>query len=540
MLIRLPGLWLLSCLVSAGLSSPAQPDSPWRVLVMPFAVEADAAGSGGGGATLWLGEAAAVLVTDGLAARGLPVLPRAERRAAFDRLDLPMSSALTRATMIRVGELVGATAVVFGEVRLDGRLTVRARFIDLSAGAELPAVLESAEPARLYSIFERVSDGLTAAAGHRPPAGLEPDVPLPLEAFESYVKGLVAATPEAQQRFLESAMVQAPGDGRVLVELWRVYSTLGLHDKALEAASAVPAGSLLAREARFAVALSLMGLGRLDGAFRELQVLHEPRPSAAVANALGVVELRRSGADGAGASIAYFDEAVRLEPTDPDIRFNLGYAQALAGDGAEALASLREVVRLDAADAEAHVVMSALLSAEGRSAEARRERELAVWLGELTDAGTPVSTVPSGLERLPPSLEVEAGVHAARLPEQAGQRDERATATYYLDRGRRLVDARRDREAIDELRKAVYLDPYADEPHLLLGLVYQRGGRLAEAIDEFRVALWARETAEGQVALGRALLEAGDRESARRAADRALQLDPQSLDARELRDRIGG
>ena len=94
--------------------------------------------------------------------------------------------------------------------------------------------------------------------------------------------------------------------------------------------------------------------------------------------------------------------------------------------------------------------------------------------------------------------------------------------------------------AIAELRRAVYLDPYADEPHLLLGIVYQRTGRVAEAIDEFRVALWARETAEGQVALGRALLETGDRDAARAAAMRALELDPQSVDARELLDRIGG
>jgi tetratricopeptide (TPR) repeat protein len=319
-----------------------------------------------------------------------------------------------------------------------------------------------------------------------------------------------------------------------------VYSVLGLHDKALQAASAVPAESPLARQARFAVALALIELGRLDGAARELTTLHGERPSAAIANALGIVELRRAGAAGAAAAARRFEDAVRLAPVSLDYLFNLGYAQARAGSANAALGSLREVVRLDAADADAHVVMSALLSKAGRAAESQRERELAAWLGALPEAATALATVPDGLERLPRAPETDDGPRAQALREHPGQRDERATAAYHLERGRSLVEARRDRDAIAELRRAVYLDPYANEPHLLLGLVYQRGGRLDEAIDEFRVALWARETAEGQVALGTALLEAGDREAARAAATRALQIDPRSVEARELLDRIGG
>ena len=537
--------WLLAAPAPDAGAATQPAGAGWRILVMPFAVDVDPAAPGGAGSALWLGEAAAVLVTDGLAARGLDVLARTERLAAFEQLNLPMSSALTRATMIRVGELVGASAVVFGHVRLDAQLTVRARLIDLEAGAEGPAVVESSVLPNLFAAFERVSDGLATAAGS-PASPTSPESPAAapqsqsLEGFENFVKGLVAATPAAQQRFLELAMVESPRDGRVLVELWRVYSVLGLHDKALQAASAVPAESPLARQARFAVALSLIELGRLDGAARELTTLHGERPSAAIANALGIVELRRAGAAGAAAAARRFEDAVRLAPVSLDYLFNLGYAQARAGSASAALGSLREVVKLDAADADAHVVMSALLSKAGRAAEAQRERELAVWLGALPEAATALATVPDGLERLPRAPETDDGPRAQALREHPGQRDERATAAYHLERGRSPVEARRDRDAIAELRRAVYLDPYANEPHLLLGLVYQRGGRLDEAIDEFRVALWARETAEGQVALGTALLEAGDREAARAAATRALQIDPQSVEARELLDRIGG
>ena len=514
----------------------ADPRDP-LVLVMPFAVSVDPGAPGGAGAALWLGEAAAVLVTDGLTARGVRALPRAARLAAFERLDLPMASTLTRATMIRVGELVGASAIVFGEARLADRLSVRARFIDITAGAATTPVADAAALADLFPLFDRVTMALARDMGRRSVSEGPVLAPLPVEVFENYAKGLVAATPEARRRFLEAAMMQAPRDDRVLLELWRVYTTLGLPEKALEAASAVPADAARPRPARLALVLALIELGRLDGALRELSTLHAEQPSAVLANALGVVELRRTGASPADAA-SHFSVAAAAAPHNPDYQFNLGYARARAGDRAGALAALREVVRLNAADADAHALMGALLLAEGRSVEATRERELAASLGVAAGDEPETATVPDGLERLPLEIDPESGDRAEAA--RPGQGDERATAAYHLERARNLVEARRDREAIGELRRAIYLDPYLDEPHLLLGAVLQRAGRLAEAIDEFRVALWARETAEAQVALGRALVASGDREAARRAAVRALELDPNSIEARELLNRIGG
>ncbi len=527
--------------LSSGTAPPlapvqAEPTDP-LVLVMPFAVSVDPNAPGGAGAALWLGEAAAVLVTDGLRALGVRALPRAARLAAFERLDLPMASTLTRATMIRVGELVGASAIVFGEASLADRLTIRARFVDLAAGAETTPVADAAELSDLFPLFDRVTTTLAVGLGRPAVSGSPVLAPLPVEVFENYAKGLVAATPEARRRFLEAAMVQAPRDDRVLLELWRVYTALGLPAKALEAASAVPADAARARPARLALALSLIELGRLDGALRELSTMQAERASAVIANALGVAELRRTGASPADAA-RHFSTAADAAPDNPDYAFNLGYARARAGDSAGALAALREVVRLDAADADAHALMGVLLAAAGRSAEARRERELAASLGASAGDGPDDAAVPDRLERLPIEVDPDSvGVVEAGRP---GQGDQRATAAYHLESARNLVEARRDREAIGELRRAIYLDPYLDEPHLLLGVVLQRAGRLAEAVDEFRVALWARETAEAQVALGRALAESGDREAARRAAMRALELDPSSVEARELLNRIGG
>jgi tetratricopeptide (TPR) repeat protein len=323
--------------------------------------------------------------------------------------------------------------------------------------------------------------------------------------------------------------------------LWRVYGSEGMAEKALAAANTVPSTSGLARDARFAVAISLIQLKRFDGAAQALTALYATGHAAAISNALGVIEIRRPAVAPVPHSAAeYFRRATEEDPDNTDYLFNLGYAYALAGDQTNALTSLRETVRFDATNGDAHFVMSAVLGASGRSAEAQRELELARQLGTSANAGPPGTRVPAGLERLATTLDVAALSRLNAAIADPAERDQEATAAFHLGRARTLVAAGNDREAISELRRAIYLQPYADEPHLLLGRAYLRAGRTSDAVDEFKVALWCHETAAGHVALGQALLAEGDREAARKESARALAMAPDSSDARDLSKRIGG
>jgi len=147
----------------------AQATSGSRVLVMPFSTEVDAGAPGGSGAALWLGEAASILITEGLTTAGVGALSREERLAAFDELNLPMTSALTHATMIRVGELIGASEIVFGEVHLGSTLKVHARLIRLSAGRETPAVDEDGPMTGIFDLFARVAARVATQTGRLRP-----------------------------------------------------------------------------------------------------------------------------------------------------------------------------------------------------------------------------------------------------------------------------------------------------------------------------------------------------------------------------------
>ena len=61
-----------------------------------------------------------------------------------------------------------------------------------------------------------------------------------------------------------------------------------------------------------------------------------------------------------------------------------------------------------------------------------------------------------------------------------------------------------------------------------------------EAIDAFKIALWSTESAAAHAALGEAYRQAKDTDAARIEAGRALALDPELAEARQLLARIDG
>jgi len=159
-----------------------------------------------------------------------------------------------------------------------------------------------------------------------------------------------------------------------------------------------------------------------------------------------------------------------------------------------------------------------------------------VGWGKAAAAGNPV---PRGLERLHEELMPDR-TRLDNLFTTVGQRDQENLATFHMDAGRRAFEREADREAIQELRRALYLSPYLAEAHLLLGRLYLRGGRPGEAVEALKIALWSEETVAAHVSLADALLQVQDQAAARIEIDRALALDPKSVEALALKAKLGG
>lgn len=491
-----------------------------RVLVVPFELEHFDARVG------WLGEGIAVGLTSALGARGVPVVTRDERLLAFDRLQLPATAALTRATLIKVAELVGASKVVLGVVReRDTNVTVAPRVLDVIEATLVDATPISTPAAGLVGTFAT----LAAAVDKGEPAGPGSSVASPsTPAFESYIRGLLAPTPEAKERFLAQAMTLAPRFDPPRAALWEAQTSRAAHDLALRTATAASASD---PAWRIRAASSLVQLRRWDEAFNRLTALGDSRDPD-VSTLLGVIQLRRSVTTPAGRATYYFNQAVERDAASADACFNLGYAYWVDKDAMAAAYWLREAVRRDPTDGDAHYVLAAALTASGAGPEAERERELARRLSERWEAAGG-ETVPRGLERLPDSGPRTAAWLDSVLSTGA-QRDRREAAAFQLDTARRAYDGGDDQGAIRALQRALYSTPYDADALHLLARAQARSGLLQEAIATYKIAIWSAESADLQVELGEALLRNHDVEGARRAAARALVLVPTHSRAQDL------
>lgn len=532
-LILLVLCWLLPLPVLA------QGASESRILVMPFD------NPGREPRLHWIAEAASLLIADELNARGVAAIRRGERVRAFEQLHLPNAATLSRATVVKVGQLVAASEVIVGSVRLQNEeLTIEAHSIRIDVGRLQPHVTERGPLPEVVTLFDRLVSKLAGAATARPDRSPRP----PLDAFEAYVKGLMAESAVTRATFLESAIRIHPEYDRAHLALWHVRHDQADHAAALAAARGVADSSPLARRARFFASISLLELKRLDEALDGFAATIEgaPAPFAAAAfNNMGVVQLRRFGNVARGQPTYFLTKAADADPGDADILFNLGYAYVLERNHQGAIYWLREGVRRDPGDAEAHYLLSVALQGLGSSVEAAREKELARQLSSRVAefdkrAAEERGPAPRGMERLREDPESRINLRPEQSIVSSAQRDQRDLAAFHLEGGRRLFQREEDREALVELRRAVYLSPYEAEAHLLIGRIHLRAGRPGEAIDALKISIWSADTAPARIALAEAYAKQQNNSAARIELERALALDPESVEAKRLLAALSG
>jgi tetratricopeptide (TPR) repeat protein len=508
-----------------------------RQLVVPFENASRDAQS------YWLAEASAVILTDDLLALGTQAITREDRVRALERLRVPADAALSHATVIRLAQLVGAGAAIVGSVEVKGQdLIVKARSIRIDVGRMTPEIVESGPLSEIFPIYARVARRL-APDSKVTAQEMEQGHP-PIAAFEQYIKGLLAHAPASKISFLGQALRIEPTFHRLRLELWNAYSDLSEHQQALASVRDVPLTHRLSRPARFLGAISMLQLAQYPQAFTALNELNAIRSDPSILNNLGIVQLRRPAGSAGATAVSYFRDATKADNTDSDLFFNLGYAYWLQKDLTSAISSLREAVRRNPADDAAHYVLGVALQASGSPTEAMREKELAKRLSsdyvEWDAKQGARNDVPKGLERIKTDVDVPAALRVESAIVAAEQRDQRDLARFHYEAGRRAFQAERDSEAIAALRRAVYLAPYDAPAHVLLGRSFLRSGRIDEAIDEFKIAIWSDDTVVNHIALADAYTQARDIAAARAELQWILKADPQNADAKRMLERLPG
>ena len=227
---------------------------------------------------------------------------------------------------------------------------------------------------------------------------------------------------------------------------------------------------------------------------------------------------------------AEFREAIRLRPDFAEAHNHLGLVLIQTGEDEAGIAALREAVRISPDYAEARANLGAALTPTDADA-AIRELEKAVALAPAsvnTQFNLAVAYGASG--KAGPAKEIQ---QLRKVIELAP-----AFARAHLALGKALLRDGKVPDAVAALQEASRLEPKSGEAHYQLGLALARAGRQEEATAElqkgrdFVAADDRNQRAALDVAEGRAALEKGELEEAAAKFRRAIQLRPDSSDAR--------
>lgn len=356
-------LVVLFLAVSISLSLRAE-----TVLVLPFSNQTNSTNLD------WIGESISEAVRESLVSGGVLALEREDRLEAFRRLSLQSNALLTRGSMIKAGEALDASEVIYGQYELTpgpagsaggsrGALHIGARILNIKRLKQGPELAESGALEDLAALEARLSwQTLAALAPKSAPAEeefLRARPRVRLDALESYIRGLLAANPEQQHRFFMQAARLDEGYSQPCFELGKSY--WGKKDYRVAAGwlRRVNRSDPHYLEAQFYLGLCDYQMGDYPAAARCFETVAATVPLNEVFNDLGAAQSRGN----ITAAIESYRKALEGDSADPDYHFNLGYALWKAGQYPAAADSFRSVLQRTPNDDEAAAL---LLRAERR------------------------------------------------------------------------------------------------------------------------------------------------------------------------------
>jgi tetratricopeptide (TPR) repeat protein len=340
-------------------------------LVLPFFNQSQSAGLD------WVGESIAESVGDSLASEGVLVLEREDRLEAYRRLSLRPGAELTHASIIKIGESLDASKVIYGFYELGaaaepgqdqskGSLRITARILDLKHTRQSGAFgeLGALEDLGLLQVHLgwQVLQSMSPRTALSERAFLAARPAVRLDAVESYVRGLLATSPEQRHRFFTQAARLDPDYSQPCFQLGKTYWGKKDYKVASGWFERVKRADPHYLEAQFFLGLCRFHNGDFKGAEECFQSVAAAMPLNEVYNDLGVVQAQRSDNTAAAAS---FKKALEGDSADPDYHFNLGYTEWRRGQYAAAVESLRAAVARNPNDAEATTMLGRALKQEG-------------------------------------------------------------------------------------------------------------------------------------------------------------------------------
>jgi len=556
-------LVLLSAVLVPGTTSLAaqQPSSPPRgaaaatyqqgiYLVFPFE------NAGASPRLDWLSEGLEELTIQRLSGAGEQVYSHAGRLVELERNGLSRSSKLSRATMLHIGEDLDADFVVFGRFTANGTsLTIESRILKVNPARLLPVVRETGTLDSLMDLHSRLVWRMLSANDRNYALSIAEFTKrqrrLRLDAFEHYIRGLLAVEDDARLRELREAARLEPEWPEPDFALGEAYFARRDCDSALPWYARVPKTDHHSVESVFATGVCRLLLGQADQAeavFTALQAaLKDNMVSGAdlpeILNDLAIAWARQGKTAAAQTELR---RAAELDPEEDDYSFNLGLLALQSNDPAAAADYFRDAAGREPDNPEDRALLILSLETAGKKTEADQERETATET--FGPNGLPAirldvkNETVARLSRIKTELDVTAlrgEIEPSALPaSEAASTSSSDTSVAHLRRGRQELSAGHADAAEKEFRAVLAADPGSPAAHRGLAEIDRRQGKMDDAVKELQASLEARDSAVVRTLLAKIYLEMKKPNLARAEAEKALKLAPNYAEAKQLLEHL--
>jgi predicted Zn-dependent protease len=375
--------------------------------------------------------------------------------------------------------------------------------------------------------------------------------PLRLDAFEHYIRGLLAGEDDARLRELREAARLEPEWPDPDFAIGDVYFTRRDCNSALPWYARLPKSHDRYPEAVFATGVCHLLLGQPDRAAEVFATLQNALRTNMVSgvdlpeilNDLAIARARQGKVAEAQTDLR---RAAELDPEEDDYVFNLGLLALQGNDAAAAADYFREAVEREPDNPEDRAMLILSLEKVGKKSEADQERETATET--FGPNGLPAiradasSDFVTRLNRLKTELDItalRAGLVSPGLPTSAaGAAESSDTPAAHIRRARQELSAGHVEAAEKEFRATLASDPSNAAAHRGLGEIYRRQGKMDDAVKELQASLAARDSAVVRTLLAKIYLEQKKPGLARTEVERALKLAPNYAEAKQLLEHL--
>jgi tetratricopeptide (TPR) repeat protein len=563
-MLNFPSVLVGICLLGVPASLPAKqagnpnaskrPALPQQGIFLVFPFE-----NVGASASLdWMGEGLEELTVQQLSAAGQQVYSHAGRLSEMDRYGLPSTGRLSRATMLHIGQELDVDYIVFGDFASDGNtIKVTARLLRVNPVALLPTVELNDSVTALMDLNTKLTWRLLSTCNHGYALSFSDfsklQRPLSLNAFEQYIRGLLANDDETKLRDLREAARLEPDWPEPAFAIAEVYFHRNDCSSALPWYGRVPPTHARAIEAEFATGVCRLRLGQPDRAEEVFNALEEQLRGNLVSGAdlpeiLNNLALARARQNNFPEAMTALGRARDLDPDEDDYPFNLGLLALQQKDYATAETHFSDALEREPDNAEDMAFLIFTLDKLKKKTEAAEQRDAAEEaFGEKglpllkfdsknTDAFTKYQRIKLELDTTSLRLELEG----PQIQRSSGADSvvPSNNAVAHIRLGQQDYRAGRLDAAETEFGAALVADPNNATAHRELAEIYRRRGKLDDAVRELLLSLQSRDSAAVHTTLARIYLEQKKTDLARSEVEKAIKLAPNYPEARELLDHL--